>query len=105
METIYAAADPLEAEILRSYLEAHGVTARVLGAALWGGHGELPIDSGPRLVIDDPAQATTARELLRRYEHRRHAHANWRCSCGEESPIHFELCWSCAQERPDHLSP
>lgn len=100
MHTLYAAADPLEAEILRGYLAAHGIATRILGAALWSAHGELPIDSGPRLILDDPLQAAAAHELLRQYEHRRHAHASWRCACGEESPIHFELCWACARERP-----
>lgn len=100
MHTVYTAADPLEAEILRSYLAAHGIAARILGAGLWSGRGELPID-GPRLAVEDVARVDTARELLRRYEHRRHAHAQWACSCGETSPIHFELCWSCGAERRD----
>lgn len=99
MQTLYAAADPLEAEILRGYLAEHGIAVRIFGAALWSAHGELPIDAGPRLVLEDPQQDGAARELLRRYERRRHAHASWRCACGEESPLHFELCWSCGKER------
>lgn len=105
MHTIYTAADPLEAEILRSYLEAHGIVAQILGAALWGGRGELPVDGGPRLVVDDAKRVDDARELLRRYEHRRHSHASWRCRCGEESPVHFEVCWACAADRPAGCGP
>jgi hypothetical protein len=100
MHTVYAAADPLEAEILRSYLAAHGIVAQILGAGLWSGRGELQVDAWPRLVIDDAQQLDAARELLRRYEHRRHAQASWLCACGERSPVHFEICWACANERP-----
>ncbi|WP_028080906.1 putative signal transducing protein [Solimonas soli] len=100
MNTLYAAADPLEAEILRSYLAANGIRVQIFGAGLWSARGELPADAWPRLVLDDPRQLETARELLRRYEHRRHAQASWLCDCGERSPVHFEICWSCSRERP-----
>ncbi|MFT4045794.1 MAG: DUF2007 domain-containing protein [Solimonas sp.] len=100
VHTVYAAADPLEAEILRSYLAAHGITVQVLGTALWSARGELPADAWPRLVLDDASLLEPARELLRRYEHRRHAQASWPCACGERSPNHFDFGWSCGRERP-----
>ncbi|MGH8444498.1 MAG: DUF2007 domain-containing protein [Solimonas sp.] len=100
MHTVYTAADPLEAEILRSYLAEHGIAVQIFGAGLWSGRGELQADAWPRLMLEDATQADTARELLRRYEHRRHAAASWLCSCGERSPVHFEICWSCSLERP-----
>lgn len=100
MHTLYAAANPLEAEILRAYLAEHGIRAQLLGAGLWSGLGELPADNWPRLMLDDDSQLAPARELLRRYEHRRHAGASWTCRCGESSPVHFEICWSCGHERP-----
>jgi hypothetical protein len=100
MDSLYSAADPIEAEILRGYLENHGIAVDVVGAALWGASGELPAGSGPRLLLRDDADRDRARELLRVYEHRRHAGASWICRCGEPSPIHFETCWACGQERP-----
>jgi hypothetical protein len=100
MHTVYTAADPLEAEILRSYLAEHGIAVQIFGAGLWSGRGELQADAWPRLMLEDATQADTARELLRRYEHRRHAAASWLCACGERSPVHFEICWSCGLERP-----
>jgi hypothetical protein len=100
MHTVYSAADPLEAEILRSYLAQHGIDVRILGAGLWSGRGELPLDAWPRLVVDEDRHIEAARQLLRRYEHRRHAHASWPCDCGERSPVHFEICWACGNERP-----
>jgi hypothetical protein len=100
MKTLYAAADPIEAEILRSYLAEHDIAVQILGAGLWSGRGELPVDAWPRLMLEDEGQRDEARELLRRYEHRRHAQASWSCECGERSPVHFEVCWSCGRERP-----
>lgn len=100
MPTVYTAADPIEAEILRAYLAAHDIDARVVGAALWGARGELPADAYPRLVLCDQHDDARARELLRLYERRRHTHALWRCNCGEESPVTFETCWACGTERP-----
>lgn len=100
MTPVYSAADPVEVEILRTYLAAHGIEALVLGSPLWGAHGELQADAHPRLVLRDDADEVRARELLRQYEHRRHAHASWRCGCGEHSPVTFEICWSCGAERP-----
>jgi hypothetical protein len=100
MPALYQAADPIEAEILRNYLEAHGIAVVVFGAIAWSGRGELPADSYPRLHLSDPRDEARARELLRQYEHRRHAHGEWRCACGESSPVTFETCWSCGGERP-----
>ncbi|MEQ1438809.1 DUF2007 domain-containing protein [Fontimonas sp. SYSU GA230001] len=99
MQTLYTAADPVEAEILRGYLAAHGIEARVLGASLWGARGELPVNDYPRLVLCDGRDDARARNLLQQYERRRHAQALWRCACGEESPVTFETCWACGVER------
>src|SRR3546814_20143076 len=104
MHTGYAAAEPIEAEILRGYLEQHGISVKIFGAGLWSGRGELPVDAWPRLVIDDPSQFDDARELLRRYEHRRHAQASWFCACGASSPVHFQICLACGSERPPRRS-
>ncbi|MES0872910.1 DUF2007 domain-containing protein [Sinimarinibacterium thermocellulolyticum] len=100
MIPVYSAADPVEAEILRAFLAAHGIETVVLGAPLWGARGELQADVYPRLALRDEADEAHARELLRQYERRRHAHACWPCVCGECSPVTFEVCWSCGSERP-----
>lgn len=99
MTPVYAAADPVEVEIVRAYLAAHGIDAIVLGSPLWGARGELQADAYPRLVLQDHRDETRARELLQRYEHGRHAHAAWTCVCGERSPVTFESCWSCGTDR------
>ncbi len=100
MDTLYSAADPIEAEILRSYLQSHGIEVDVFGSPLWGGRGELPSDAYPRLVLQESRDHERAKALLLQYERRRHAHGNWPCGCGESSPVTFEFCWSCGTDRP-----
>jgi hypothetical protein len=100
MTPVYAAADPVEVEILRAYLAAHGIDTVVLGSPLWGARGELQADAYPRLMLQDERDESRARDLLRRYERGRHAHASWICACGEHSPVTFEICWACGSERP-----
>ena len=100
MKAIYHPADPVEAEILKSYLAAHGIACSIFGAGLWGGRGELPASPDMRLMLHDLRDQTRAEELLRQYERRRHAHGAWHCSCGETSPVTFESCWQCGSDRP-----
>lgn len=100
MDTVYLAADPIEAEILREYLAAHGIACAVLGSGLWSGRGELAADAYPRLCLQDARDHERARELLRQYEHRRHSQAEWHCACGECSPVSFDSCWACGDNRP-----
>lgn len=104
MKEVYRPAEPVEAEILRAYLEAHGIAATIFGANLWSARGELPADPSTRLIVNDERDAERAITLLREYERRRHAHGQWRCVCGEESPITFETCWACGHERPAPLA-
>ncbi|MDD3764584.1 MAG: DUF2007 domain-containing protein [Nevskiales bacterium] len=101
MNTLYEAADPVEAEILRAMLASHSIEVSITGSGLWSGRGELPANAYPRLILSDDRDRPRALELLREYERRRHAHGQWRCDCGEESPVTFEVCWSCGAERPD----
>lgn len=100
VKPLYLAADPLEAEILKDYLAGHGIAVQVFGGLAWGGRGDLPTDIYPRLHTVNPMDEPRARALLRDYERRRHAHAEWLCRCGESSPVTFDACWSCQSERP-----
>jgi len=100
MDTFYLAADPIEAEILREYLAAHGIACSVLGSGLWSGRGELGADIYPRLCLQDERDSGRAKDLLHQYERRRHSHAEWHCACGEDSPMTFETCWQCGEPRP-----
>lgn len=99
MPPIYLASDPIEAGIVRDYLLQHGVEVRVDGSLLWGGRGELAGDIYPRLYCTHEADRERARALIHTYERRASVASQWRCLCGETSPLHFELCWQCGADR------
>jgi hypothetical protein len=99
MPALYLATDPIEAQLLADYLAGYGIGVRIDGAGLWGARGELPLEY-PRLYLLDVADESRARELLKEYERRAHIPSIWRCTCGQDVPLHFEQCWSCLSERP-----
>ncbi len=101
MTEVYEAADPIEAELVCGYLSEHGVDAYVTGAMAWGGVGELAANAYPRVHVRQAADEARARELLRQYERRAQIPWQWRCQCGEASPEHFEVCWSCGADKPN----
>jgi len=67
MKTAYEAANALEAQMLQDLLKAEGITARIDGAYLQGGIGELPAAGLVRLVVEDDDHAR-ARSVIERWE-------------------------------------
>lgn len=95
MLTVYRAANPLEASLVRDYLAEHGIEAVCLDPYAWGGHGELPATEFPRVAIRDAALADRARALIAMYE-RPASGGDWTCpGCGEVQTAAFALCWNC----------
>lgn len=99
---VYEAANPPQAEILKDFLGGHGIDAEVRDQHLWGGVGELPADSYPSIWVFSPADAQTARKLIRDFETGRTAsQPGWQCRrCGEHLEGQFTRCWHCGQARP-----
>lgn len=98
-QKVYTAADPVNAEIVKDYLGAHGIAAHVRGRFLWGGMGELPADVYPTVWIADQDRYTEARALIARFEAGATSERPaWRCpQCGERLPGQFDACWRCAR--------
>jgi len=99
-QPIYLAANPVEAEIVKDYLAAHGIAVTVRGA-LWGAVGDIPMpEAYPRLYLEQERHRDRARELIRQYESRIEGPA-WTCAaCGESAPGTLALCWNCGTARP-----
>jgi hypothetical protein len=53
MRTVFEPSDALEGYMLQDLLKQRGITARLDGAQLQGGVGELPVTGFVRLVVDD----------------------------------------------------
>jgi hypothetical protein len=53
MRTVFEPSNALEGYMLQDLLKQRGITARLDGAQLQGGVGELPVTGFVRLVVDD----------------------------------------------------
>ena len=104
MLKLYEAADRIEAQLLKDCLEEQGVTAVILGDALSGAMGELPVNIYPEVWVLHNQQMAQAGGILRKFISSRQAKgeskADWRCSnCGERVDAAFDICWNCASPR------
>lgn len=101
MSTLYLAADPVEAHLLRDHLARHGIEVDLFDLMSWGGRGDLAVNTYPRVSLRDPRQEAQALALLRDWEADRSHIIDWQCACGEPSPETFEQCWACGAARPE----
>ncbi len=69
MVTVYRADNALDAYIVKDFLSAEGLDARVDGEYLQGGVGMLPTMGMVSVSVPEPQQAR-ARELIREWERR-----------------------------------
>ncbi|SHH34097.1 putative signal transducing protein [Ferrimonas marina] len=93
---LYRAGNLMEANAIKGALEQDGILVRLLGEALGGAAGELPIDSQEIRLLVQRCHLDRAGAVLRRYQQNL---APWYCSdCGEQNDGHFEVCWRCGGE-------
>ncbi|HUS23410.1 MAG TPA: DUF2007 domain-containing protein [Candidatus Binatia bacterium] len=95
---LYLAADPVEAQIVRDYLAAHGIGVSVRGQFTWGALGEIPFaETYPRLHLEDERDRERALDLLRDYGSQATRDERACPDCGERSPGNFPACWNCSR--------
>jgi len=70
MQTIYRAADIIEAHIVRGMLEAEGIEAEVAGFYQQGAVGQLAPQDFARVMLVDERDAARAEQLIAAYESR-----------------------------------
>jgi hypothetical protein len=98
MRKLYEAADRVEAQMLKDYLEQEGITTVMLGDYLSGGAGELPANIFPALWLVKDEQYQRARRLIAEFSASTGGGCGeaWRCSvCGESVDPGFDICWNC----------
>lgn len=96
MERVYQGIGPVDAYMVRDWLDRNGITAWVHGQHLMGACGELPV-SWPSVWVakdDEPR----ARAAVTAYEQPKLVHPDWLCRCGETNGPAFGACWSCGAE-------
>ncbi|MGH8203059.1 MAG: DUF2007 domain-containing protein [Steroidobacteraceae bacterium] len=67
MKTVFEPSNALEGHMLEDLLRQRGISARVEGAQLQGGVGELPVSGFVRLVVDD-SDYVAARAVIDEWE-------------------------------------
>lgn len=103
MRKLYEAADRIEAQRLVDFLRDEAVPAVLLGDALSGAGGELPVNIYPAVWLVEDAHWLRARGLLVQFLEPAHeASLAWKCpGCGEMVEGAFEVCWNCSTARPE----
>lgn len=100
MRTVYLAADPVEAEIVKNLLLHEGIACRVIGQYSFAGRGDLPVDIYPRLLLEDDSRYAEARALIHHWERGPEPAPDWTCdTCGESVDGVFGACWNCSASR------
>ena len=102
MRKLYEAADRVEAQMLRDYLEEQGIQSVLLGDTLSGAAGELPANIFPALWLVKDEQYQRARWLIEEFlqPEPQQQGLSWCCPvCGERVDPGFDLCWNCATPR------
>lgn len=104
MKKVYSAANEVDAQLAKSFLDDAGVESMVVGAALSNIIGDIPLvpESLPGVWVrdeDEPA-ATAALERFRRPAPPEGQ--PWPCpNCGERIEPQFTECWNCGTRRPE----
>ncbi|MBT2972044.1 MAG: hypothetical protein B6D72_04110 [gamma proteobacterium symbiont of Ctena orbiculata] len=103
MRELYQAADRVEAQVLKDYLDREGVETVIIGDHLSGAVGELPADIFPTLWVLDENDLERAKRLTERFFNRPPVSGTaWRCAvCGERIEPGFEVCWNCGSPNPN----
>ena len=104
MKRVHSAANLPEAHLLVDLLADRGIRARIFNANASSIAGELPIEASlPQVWVDDPADATRAREVIDAYQREVPSTLAVKCpNCGEENPGSFQLCWNCGHGLENH---
>lgn len=101
MICVYEASDPINAEIIKDYLQSWGIDVVINGQFGWGGRGDLPANAYPKICVTRDADAQRARELVKQWERGDDPRPAWTCAgCGEHIGGAFSDCWRCGAEKP-----
>jgi hypothetical protein len=94
---VHRVPNPIEANILRGFLEQAGVPVTLHGEALSGAYSGVPRVADVRVMVP-AAFRDRAQALVEEYQSGPSVEDGepWRCAdCGEENDAGFEICWRC----------
>ena len=87
--------------IVRGFLESHGVFSVLRNQHLSSVMGDIPFfETWPEIWVAQ-ANETQAKQVLSEWVDRKFDDVEWLCTqCNESNPGTFEICWSCSTNRP-----
>ena len=103
MIRLYQAQDLPQAQLLIDLLSQNGIAAKMQNCNAAAALGDIPFTHAyPEIWLVNESDFTQSRQLIAEFE-KPLSDEKWYCqNCNEASPISFETCWNCQQERvPD----
>ena len=99
LKRFYAAADLIEAQLLKDMLKETGIATEIFNQNARGGTGEIPFTHAyPELWLLDENDEPQARDLVAQYERAEVPSGVSVCgNCHEENPRNFASCWQCGR--------
>ncbi len=99
-KTLRVFANPLEAEIMRTRLDAAGILAVINGAEVAHMLSHIGTAVAKVRLEVAPEDFDRAVEVLNEDERRRGELTDWKCvRCDEDNDAAFDLCWNCSKKR------
>ena len=98
---VYTLENLATVNIVRGYLESHGVFSVLRNQHLSSVMGDIPFfETWPELWVQQADEAQ-AQQALADWADTKFDDVEWLCTqCRESNPGTFEICWSCSTDRP-----
>ncbi len=104
MKSVFTTDQKIEAFLVKSYLESHGIMAKVSGKQVFNvRQSALP----QKVYVLEDSDFHRANELVKELNEDKekiqlHLSDYWKCSqCSETHEIQFSSCWNCGTSRPN----
>lgn len=104
MKEVYSAVNPIDATIVKDFLDGSGISATVRGESLWNLRGIIPHSTAtaPSVWVDE-RDFDQAIKLVAEWEAKQkqpnESESTCRCpSCHELIESQFSACWNCGKE-------
>ena len=99
LKRLYAAADLIEAQLLKDLLHEAGIVTEIFNQNARSGTGEIPFTHAyPELWLRNEYDHERARQIIDEYENTDISAGVIFCgNCQEENPRNFASCWHCGK--------
>lgn len=99
MKRLYAAADLIEAQLLKDLLRESGIATEIFNQNARSGTGEIPFTHAyPEIWLRNEFDHERARAIIDEYEQTEIPTGVIVChACEEENPRNFASCWQCGK--------